>query len=193
MTRLRTFRLILKWVAIYQLDPDELKWKKIISLVFFVASVILQIWSIQSSLLFFVTFLSIDLEISVDCLYGLVGALNTMNLLLSMFFLRHKVNDIFDKLTAIFAQSTIKAKKCTLNRIKKKHFPPLNSGTAEMSYRFLERANIQSDLIWRNYFKFIVCGILMYSILTPLLSVIACYIFHGHFDADHFLYLYKIV
>lgn len=119
MTRLRTFRLILKWVAIYQLDPDELKWKKIISLVFFVASVILQIWSIQSSLLFFVTFLSIDLEISVDCLYGLVGALNTMNLLLSMFFLRHKVNDIFDKLTAIFAQSTIKPKKCTLNRIKK--------------------------------------------------------------------------
>lgn len=119
MSRLRTFRQILKWFAIHRLDPNDSKWRKIIVFAFFVASISLHLFSFYSTLSFFVTFLSSDMKISLNCLYAFVGAINIVYSLLSMFFLRHKVNDIFDELTMIFAERTMKAEKCMFSSITK--------------------------------------------------------------------------
>lgn len=58
------------------------------------------------------------------------------------------------------------------------------------SFRFLELADKKGKSSWEIYFKYLVCGILIYSIIAPIISVILCHINQGHFDADFVFYPY---
>lgn len=112
MEPLQSFRRISKWIGIYQ-NPDETRWNGAVSLVLFATSVMVQISTALASLQFIVRFLSTDFETCLNCLYPLAGSMSVTYSLLSTFFLRQKVDNIFVKLTHIFyacTTKTIKAK-----------------------------------------------------------------------------------
>lgn len=62
----------------------------------------------------------------------------------------------------------------------------------ESSYRFLVRANNQSERMWRIYFKF-MAGILINISMTAVISVLYSLFAHGHFDATLAYYPYRYV
>lgn len=112
MEPLQSFRKISTWIGIYQ-NPDKTRWNGAVSLVLLATSVIVEISIVLASLQFIVRFLSTDFETCLNCLYQLAGSMSVTYSLLSTFFLRQKVNNIFVKLTHIFYA-------CTTNTIKAK-------------------------------------------------------------------------
>lgn len=106
MVPLKKFQQMLKWVCVYRSDDSMSNKKKMFFSFFLVASVIINTVSAFASTKYFITFFSYDLESCLNCPYQLAAALSLAYSLLSMYFLRHKVIDVFDKLSVLFTKCT---------------------------------------------------------------------------------------
>lgn len=112
MIPLKSFHRRLKWICLNRVNKSTSIWKKMIFSISIVASIInstvIQTYSSFASATYFVTFISTNLESCLNCLYQLAASWSLVYSLVSMFFLRHKVTDVFAKLTALFNDCTSK-------------------------------------------------------------------------------------
>lgn len=74
-----------------------------------VAAFLLLFSGTVSSVVFFLTFISIDLELSLFALYEIFGILSMMYVFIAAFLSRHKINDIFEGLQQIYRASKSKS------------------------------------------------------------------------------------
>lgn len=105
MKPLTLHRQILTWLCLFSFDEDTNKWKKIGYITFGIMINAIALCGITSSVVHFLTFLSVNLE---ECLFSLMQIIASSSNFYGIsiaFISRHKTLDIFNSLTEIFNAS----------------------------------------------------------------------------------------
>lgn len=103
MRPLQTPQKIFVLFCVY--PADEVGWKKIACGIFTTALIISNICGFLSSAVFFLNYVSVDLEISLYALFTVFGFLISIYADLFVFFSRHKIYNVFTKLSDIYETS----------------------------------------------------------------------------------------
>lgn len=105
MKPLKTLKQMLVWICVCQPNKITSKWKKRAFFANLLAGITIIMAAGTASLLFFLKFISIDLESSLDSLYPAAAGFGLAYTLLMAYLLRHKMNAIFDDLSNIYDTS----------------------------------------------------------------------------------------
>lgn len=95
----KIFILFCVWPA------DEVGWKKVACGIFTVANILANLVGLLASAAFFLKYVSIDLEVSLYGLFTVFGFAIAMYAALVVFVYRHKICNIFEKLSKIYDES----------------------------------------------------------------------------------------
>lgn len=99
---LETNRRVLIWLCMFLPDETASKREKLTYIVFTVCGVCTILSMLAASVTFFVKFVSIDLEESLYALVKISAYLCLTYMMIVVFILRHKISDIFEKLSTIY-------------------------------------------------------------------------------------------
>lgn len=105
MKALMTIRQMLIWISICQPIEFTSNWKKRAFFVFYLISVSTNSFSVIITFIFLSKFTSIDLITCLGMIYVVAGSSAIISSLILAFFLRHKIDDIFNKLSNIYETS----------------------------------------------------------------------------------------
>lgn len=105
MRPLETSQRVLTWLWLCPAAENVSKQRKFIYVLFTCAINLLSLYILICSAIYSFEFLRIDLEKSLYSLYQIVAALNSIYLMASGLFLRHKISDIFTQLSGIHKTS----------------------------------------------------------------------------------------
>lgn len=78
-----------------------------------------------------------------------------------------------------------------LKLLKKNMFVKLDKN--EESFHFLVQANNTSEWMWKTYFKYVMAGFSISSILVCAGSTTICYVTKGDFDPEHVYHVLKLM
>lgn len=105
MKPLMIIRQMLIWISICEPIESTRKWKKTMFFAFFVVLIPSQGFSVVASAFYLKRFISIDLEASLETIYPIAGSTCLIYTLMVAYFIRHEIDDIFDKLSNIYDAS----------------------------------------------------------------------------------------
>lgn len=103
MKPLQTPQKIFVLFCVY--PADEVGWKKLACGIFTMALIVSNICGFLSSAVFFLNYVSVDLEISLYALFTVFGFLISIYADVFVFFSRHKIYNVFTKLSDIYETS----------------------------------------------------------------------------------------
>lgn len=105
MVPLAAHRRVWTWIGLCSFDENPSKWK---NMLYFMLNMILStsfVGAIFASGAFVMAFLPTDLEGSLHALFQVTAYTGLVYVVIVAFIVRHKITDIFSKLTEIYEQS----------------------------------------------------------------------------------------
>lgn len=209
MKPLETNRQVLTWLCILPADETAGKFKKWICIAFSCSLITTSVCGFISSSAFMLKFWSTNL---IDCLYALfqvAANVSALYMMMIAYNLRHKVAALFDRLTEIYYASKKFVKyhwnledpleysqNTSMGFAFLSHswqFVCFNLDSNETSFRFLAKANSESEWIWSIYFKVVMAGVVMDNLFTCTFSAIVCGMKYDTFNSGCLYLPYKTV
>lgn len=108
MKPLKTIQWLLTWQSISPPDRSASLKMKIAYVAFALVIFILIFYYTTSSLILFIEFLKVDIKVTFFAFMAFTGSLALLYSLINAFQARHKINEIFEKLSAIHSESKLK-------------------------------------------------------------------------------------
>lgn len=97
----------LSWISVCPVEENMSKWKKVIFKIFPFVIIAGNLTGLTSSTIFFVRYISVDLEGSLYALFQIAGQLNMTNAIIITFAFRHRLTTMFENLAKIYTASEI--------------------------------------------------------------------------------------
>lgn len=173
---LKTNLVVLKLLCMYPVDSKTGVLTRVAFITFTTITLaVLAITDIGSAV-FFWKHLSIDL---IKALQGMAQAILVFNALytcLILFYARHQVKAMLDKLTDIYnaSKKRIEFSENSCKNILKHNFSSGLDSNVE-SFKFLNEANSQSEWMWQTYFRIMTIATIIIASFF-LLSLLNCYL-----------------
>lgn len=167
MNPLVSIKQLFTWLCICPGDASSSKWKKRAWVSTAIVNFAVVLCHSAASLTLFMTFVSTDF-----------GDLNMVYALTIAFILRHKVNEIFEQLSAIYSTSEYDFK---FVQSSSKY-----AGCCQcMDFVFYPGGRINSiRFLARCYCEYVI-GTIVSIIMMSISSVFFCWLFNGHYRADY--------
>lgn len=102
MKPLISIQQMLIWVNVRKSDEFKGKWEEKAIFAFFLIAISFGMIAASASSVFFTKFISIDIEASLAAIYPVNNSLSFIYVLVVAYLMRHKIDDIFDKLSNIY-------------------------------------------------------------------------------------------
>lgn len=151
-------------------DKDNGIYKKIFS-IFLTATIFLaEVCGFAGALVFFLKYVSIDLEMSLSGLFPLIGHFTGFYSIIFVLFSRYQIKYLFKRLSTIYEISK-----------------------EQGSLSILLRADLLSEKLWNFYIKYVLLGCLTSNISFSLITTLFCYYKHGHFQAESVFHTQEIL
>lgn len=200
MKPLATAQSIMIWFSFCSAKDFTSIWKKIASFVLFLLILIPNVCLATSSLVYVSKYLSIDLNGSVFAFMIVANHYTWVYFTIIAFFMRHKINGIFELLTTIYRTSKCPNIEAYFNGFRSFHLHLLSSiefflnlDERNHSFELLVRVNDTCERIWKFHFKGCIIGFVGSVTSTSIISVVHCWIANGYLDTTEFYYPLKIV
>lgn len=169
------------WLCICPVDGTVSEWKKTARVPVAIANFAIMVSHFIASLVFLIRFVTTDLPGSLFALMCCCGDFSIVYILITALILRHRVNEIFKGLSAIY--STCKYYSISSLMCVFWIFRFYSDGNVNAN-PFLARANDKSEWWWGIYCKYMY-GTFGSVILNAISSVVSCWLANGQFEADH--------
>lgn len=141
-------------------DVDNGIYNKIASILLTVIIFLAEVCGFVAALVFFLKYMSSDLEMSLSGLIPLIGHLTGIYSIIFVLFSRYQIKNLLKELSTIYEMSEELG-----------------------SLSILFRADLLSETLWYFYKKYIMLGYLASNFSLALITAIFCYYKHGHFQA----------
>lgn len=103
MEPLVSVKELFTWLCIRPVDGTISEWKKTARVPIAIANLAVMVSHFTASLVFFIRFVTTDLPGSLFAFMCCCGDFSIVYILITAFILRHRVNEIFEKLSAIYS------------------------------------------------------------------------------------------
>lgn len=102
MKPLASIQLIFSWISVYPATNETVAWKKFVFKAFPMVLIAGNLTGLISSSIFFLKFITTDLEGSLYALFQIAGQLNMTNAIVTTFVYRHRISAMFKSLADIY-------------------------------------------------------------------------------------------
>lgn len=104
MRPLKTNQRIFTWISVHPTGERTKSWQKMCSLIFTVATAIVQVSAVCANAAFFIKFASINISKSINASFQCLGNVGILSMIVAGLILRHEVTDCIGRLTTIYAE-----------------------------------------------------------------------------------------
>lgn len=104
MEALTTFKNILKILNLYPSDEFDVKWKRVL---FPLLMIIIFVGALIASIVFFVRFAQIDIQVSLNAVHQITGCSSVLFVEIVAVLLKHKIQPSIDNLQEIYNKCKI--------------------------------------------------------------------------------------
>lgn len=193
-------QLMLTWLSLCPADEKNSKWKKCCYILFTVTMFLIELIGFICSLAYLLTYVRKDLEKALYSVFQIAATSGVIYAMTAVFFLRHKMSDIFTNLSKIYKASENRFKYCIIQVdiemfvqfiFHEISFEYIDEN--DDSFQFLARANSKCEWIWKMYIKLVLFGFPSTTFLAAAASVAICWLAKGNFDAKYLFYPLKLM
>lgn len=179
MIPLKTNRLILTWLCVYQNDDMQSgKREQLMHCAFALSILCMHIIGFVASAAYFVKFFTIDFEESLFALLQMCGTANMIYITMITFMLRHQITDIFITISAIYAECEY---HISLQEFRKLcfsfHFIFVILDAKTTEFRYLMRAHNKSEWMWHAFFHYLMIPNGCLIILMAVIAIFTYWLF----------------
>lgn len=184
MKPLVTAKRMLTWLSVFPIDKNVSITKRLGYMSFTAIILTCLLSAMISSSVFFVKYISIDLQQSLYAVLHLTLVVQALYMYAVIYRMRNKTKLAFEHLTNIYDQC--KSSIRTLMESMLMITFHLNLDKAdENSFRFLAQADEVSEWMWPIYWKFSLFGFFIGIPFTIAIPILILYLRYGIFDMEH--------
>lgn len=102
MKPLVTDQQVLTWLCVLPVKETTSEWRNWSRIAFVVTFIVITLLHLSSSVTFILKFISIDFQRTSIALFTLCGAVSTINSIIVVFIMRHKIPPVYKNLSSIY-------------------------------------------------------------------------------------------
>lgn len=138
---------------------------------------------------FFFMFLSTNLKESLFALFSMAANSSVPHQMIIALFSQHRILNVIESLSEIYDASEYFTPFCYLSYVtcilKIQILNNTNSDENDDTFQFLVETNETCEWIWKFYFKFVICGFAVCTLIVSSLSFLFCLLINDHFDSRY--------
>lgn len=195
MKPLAKYQRVLTWLCLLPAEEGTGRRQKVVYFLFSVNMFATIFVCALSNILYFLKFVSNDLESALFPLYIFIGCFGLIYMLISAILFRPQMSVLFEKLLKIYDASKylLKLYETNLFRVTLNEFH-LNLDANEDSFGFLARANIQGERILKNFVKFFLSGVFFGDVMMTTIPMLNTNLsLTGNIDVEHLYHQFLVM